>query len=105
MSGASISIAGASAFQIGITLSVGPPLSYFTGTSGVRGSCSEALTYIGRGYTAFPTAATCPTYLATAHAWKYTSASGPKTVSQFEPGAIDVLPMALRISGGTDSLK
>src|SRR5664279_5667585 len=82
MSGATRSIEGAAIFQIGITLSVGPPLSYVSAIGFVSGSRNAAFTYIGNGYSAFPTAATWPMKRATDHAWKYSSALSPKTFCQ-----------------------
>src|SRR5271166_1730274 len=95
-------MAGAAAFQIGITLSVGPPLSYDDARGGLSGSRSAALTYSGNGLTALPAAATCSIYRATDHAWKDSSASVPKTSCQV-PFSRTVFLSALSTSGLSSS--
>src|SRR5208337_37562 len=102
MSGARKSMAGAAAFQIGIRLSVAPPLSYADARGGLSGSRSAALTYNGYGLTALPAAATCPMHRATDHAWKYSSASLPKTSCQV-PCSRTALLSALSTSGLSSS--
>src|ERR1017187_1182109 len=102
MSGATRSMDGAATFQIGITLSVGPPLSYVFAIGLVSGSRSAAFAYIGSGYTALPAAATLLTKRATDQAWKYSSALSPKTCCQ-----LPVVPAgtfsAARTSGVSNS--
>src|ERR1019366_9888102 len=78
-------MAGAAAFQIGITLSVAPPLSYVVAEGLPRGSRSAAFTYMGNGYSALPAAAIFPMNRATDHAWKYSSALSPKTFCHEPP--------------------
>src|ERR1035441_2290748 len=107
-----MSSAGAAAFQMGRLLSRGPPF-WWRGSAGPAGSrhtaqrCvpGAALTYKGSEYAAFPAAATCPMYFATAQLWKQTSASGPNTSCQFGDEAPGGTCIALRTSAGTGPSK
>ena len=61
MSGASRSSDGAAAFQTSSTREVGPPLGYSPARDWPGCGPSQALTYIGSGFTALPAAASSST--------------------------------------------
>src|SRR3546814_14211476 len=79
MSGATRSRCGAPAFQIGITFQFGPPLCTPVGLGSTKGSLSEALVYIGSGFTALPAAAIASTSRAVYQLLNACSAIGPNT--------------------------
>src|SRR3546814_677916 len=95
MSGAARSMAGAAAFQMSSTSHCGPPLATPVGSGTLEGPASEALTYIGSGFTALPALATALTKLATYQVLNARGACLPKACSH-----VPDLPVAAANAAG-----